>query len=221
MECAACLPAWDLTTVIIIFSKNTVREKHSLNPPPESDCKRPPIPNLLDRPPPRAGTLNHCNRETYHSGSWPLPSSNQPIFFVFLENLSCSKVRVLGSGGMPPWSRATFVETPAGVSSEIMDEKGARVAYQPQRSILGAFLPRFLLASLYQGSPLLAPPNSQLLEILTWAVSEPLPNSPHPHPRFVSVDPTELSPGSSVVASECNISNLNASLPGLMELIRL
>ncbi|EAX07295.1 hCG1816913, partial [Homo sapiens] len=38
---------------------------------------------------------------------------------------------------------------------------------------------------------------------------------------FVSVDPTELSPGSSVVVPQCNISNLNASLPGLMELIRL
>ena len=99
-----CLPAWDLTTVIIIFSKNTVREKHSVNPPLESGCQRPQIQNWLPRPHPKARTLNiHLEGNI---SQLTLPSSNQPalqfffFFFVILENLTCPKVREMN----PPQS---------------------------------------------------------------------------------------------------------------------
>lgn len=93
--------------------------------------------------------------------------------------------------------------------------KGPESAHQLQDSILGAFLPRFLLMSFYQRPPPFSHLLSQLPGVLTSSPSE------HPAPRFVSMDPTELIFGRAVVAPQYNISNLNASLPGLMELIRL
>ena len=114
-----CLPAWDLTTVIIIFSKNTVREKHSGNSPLESGCQRPQIQNWLPRPHPKARTLN-----THLQGniSQPtLPSSNQPVlpFFFFFFFV------ILGNWLVLRWRRwvplrAAFMETPTGPLSEIM-----------------------------------------------------------------------------------------------------
>ena len=120
-----------------------------------------------------------------------------PSVFVILENLSCSKVRE-----MPLRAGQPLTETAPG-PLEIMDEKRApESAHQLPGSNLGAFLLWFLL-----------PPNSQQLAFLTSFPSE--------SPRFVSMDPTEQILGRAVIAPQYNISNLNAYLPGLMELIRL
>lgn len=103
-----------------------------------------------------------------------LPQVHTPSFFFFylfvwclfflggrviLENLSCSKVR----GCLSPRRVAV------GPLAERMGEQGAKPAHQFQSSLLGAFLPQ----SLYQGCPLVRPPNCQLQ-----CFSPPLPPTP-------------------------------------------
>lgn len=62
-----------------------------------------------------------------------------------------------------------------------------------------------------------AAPFSEIMDEQGAWVAHQLPGSV----LSVSVDPTERVLGSSVTALQYNISNLNASLPGLMELLRL
>lgn len=165
-----------------------------MNPPLESGCKRPQISTTR-----AAGTFPS-------SGCPSLPPAglHAQLFFFFLvilENLSCSQVR-----GCPPPCRVAARDTAAGPLAERMNEKEAKSAHPFQGSILGAFLPQ----SLYQGCPPLPPPNRQLL-----CFSPPLP----PTPQVCPYGSGSADPWQGCHPPRHNICNLNASSPGLMELV--
>lgn len=148
-----------------------------------------------------------------------LPSSDQPArqaFFFFFFVKTCLTRR---------WGRClslqgSHYETSSGPF--LRNNAWERGPGQPTSSGTRHAECRFaaiLLVSLYRGSPLLPPPKSQPPVVLTSSPFAPPP--PLPLLRFVSMDPTELILGRAVIAPQYSISNLNASLPGLMELIRL